>query len=98
MTGWFGFFAPKGTPRTAIGKLNAAMVKVPADPRARTRFAELGLDVAPAPWRALRDWQPFARWKSKHGGRSSRLRGFNRTSCHRMALTTAEQSTFFQRG
>lgn len=34
MTGWFGFFAPKGTPRTAIGKLNAAMVKAPADPRA----------------------------------------------------------------
>ena len=47
MTGWFGFFAPKGTPRTAIGKLNAAMVKVLADPRTRTRFAELGIDVAP---------------------------------------------------
>jgi tripartite-type tricarboxylate transporter receptor subunit TctC len=47
MTGWFGFFAPKGTPRTAIRKLNAAMVQVLADPRTRTRFAELGLDVAP---------------------------------------------------
>jgi tripartite-type tricarboxylate transporter receptor subunit TctC len=47
MTGWFGFFAPKGTPRAAIGKLNAAMVKVLADPRTRTRFAELGIDVAP---------------------------------------------------
>jgi tripartite-type tricarboxylate transporter receptor subunit TctC len=47
MTGWFGFFAPKGTPRTAIGKLNAAMVKVLADPRTHTRFAELGIDVAP---------------------------------------------------
>jgi tripartite-type tricarboxylate transporter receptor subunit TctC len=47
MTGWFGFFAPKGTPRTAIGKLNAAMVKVLADPRTRGRFAELGIDVAP---------------------------------------------------
>jgi tripartite-type tricarboxylate transporter receptor subunit TctC len=47
MTGWFGFFAPKGTPRTAIGKLSAAMVKVLADPRTRTRFAELGIDVAP---------------------------------------------------
>jgi tripartite-type tricarboxylate transporter receptor subunit TctC len=48
MTGWFGFFAPKGTPRTAIGKLNAAMVQVLADLRTRTRFAELGLDVAPS--------------------------------------------------
>jgi tripartite-type tricarboxylate transporter receptor subunit TctC len=47
MTGWFGFFAPKGTPRTAIGKLNAAMVKVLADPRTKARFAELGIDVAP---------------------------------------------------
>jgi tripartite-type tricarboxylate transporter receptor subunit TctC len=47
MTGWFGLFAPKGTPRAAIGKLNAAMVQVLADPRTRTRFAELGLDVAP---------------------------------------------------
>ena len=49
MTGWFAFFAPKGTPRTAIRKLNAAMVQVLADPRTRTRFAELGLDVAPRP-------------------------------------------------
>jgi tripartite-type tricarboxylate transporter receptor subunit TctC len=49
MTGWFGFFAPKGTPRTAIGKLNAAMVQVLADARTRTRFAELGIDVAPRP-------------------------------------------------
>ena len=47
MTGWFGFFAPKGTPRTAIEKLNAAMIQVLADPRTRTRFTELGLDVAP---------------------------------------------------
>jgi tripartite-type tricarboxylate transporter receptor subunit TctC len=47
MTGWFGFFAPKGTPRAAITKLNAAMVKVLADPRTRTRFAGLGIDVAP---------------------------------------------------
>jgi tripartite-type tricarboxylate transporter receptor subunit TctC len=47
MTGWFGFFAPKGTPRRAIGKLNAAMVKVLADPGTRTRFAELGIDVPP---------------------------------------------------
>jgi tripartite-type tricarboxylate transporter receptor subunit TctC len=47
MTGWFGLFAPKGTPRAAIRKLNAAMVKVLADPRTGTRFAELGIDVAP---------------------------------------------------
>jgi len=47
MTGWFGLFAPKGTPRAAIGELNAAMTQVLADTRTSTRFAELGIDVAP---------------------------------------------------
>jgi tripartite-type tricarboxylate transporter receptor subunit TctC len=47
MAGWFGFFAPRGTPDNAMRELNAAMVKVLADPRTRTRFAELGIDVAP---------------------------------------------------
>ena len=46
MSGWFGFFAPKGTPGDVIGKLNAAMVKVLAEPAIRARFAQLGLDVA----------------------------------------------------
>ena len=46
MSGWFGFFAPKGTPAEAMGKLNAAMVRVLADPATRARFAQLGLDVA----------------------------------------------------
>jgi tripartite-type tricarboxylate transporter receptor subunit TctC len=46
MSGWFGFFAPKSTPRDIIDKLNSAMVQVLADPAVRTRFAELGLDVA----------------------------------------------------
>jgi tripartite-type tricarboxylate transporter receptor subunit TctC len=46
MSGWFGFFAPKGTPKDNIDKLNSAMVQVLADPAVRNRFAELGLDVA----------------------------------------------------
>ena len=46
MSGWFGFFAPKGTPKDVIAKLNAAMVEALADPAVRKRFAELGLDVA----------------------------------------------------
>jgi tripartite-type tricarboxylate transporter receptor subunit TctC len=32
MSGWFGFFAPKSTPRDIIDKLNSAMVQVLADP------------------------------------------------------------------
>ena len=46
LPGWFGFFAPKGTPRDAIAKLNAAMMDALADPAVRARFSELGLDVA----------------------------------------------------
>jgi tripartite-type tricarboxylate transporter receptor subunit TctC len=46
MSGWFGFFAPKGTPKDIIAKLNGAMVQVLADPAVRARFGELGLDVA----------------------------------------------------
>src|SRR5262247_212063 len=46
MSGWFGFFAPKGTPKDVIVKLNGAMVEVLAEPAVRARFAELGLDVA----------------------------------------------------
>ena len=46
LSGWFGFFAPKGTPKDVVARLNAAMVQALADPVTRTRFAELGLDVA----------------------------------------------------
>src|SRR5262249_61868616 len=45
-SGWFGLFAPKGTPSEIIAKLNGAMVQVLADDTVRKRFAELGLDVA----------------------------------------------------
>jgi tripartite-type tricarboxylate transporter receptor subunit TctC len=47
MSGWFGFWAPKGTPKEIITKLNAAMVEALADPAVRARFTELGLDIAP---------------------------------------------------
>jgi tripartite-type tricarboxylate transporter receptor subunit TctC len=46
MSGWFGLFAPKGTPADVIAKLNGAMVQALADPGVRHRLAELGLDVA----------------------------------------------------
>ena len=46
MSGWFGFFAPKGTAKDVIAKLNGVMVQALADPAVRARFTELGLDVA----------------------------------------------------
>ena len=47
MSGWFGFWAPKGTPKDVIAKLNAATVEALSDPAIQKRFTELGLDVAP---------------------------------------------------
>jgi tripartite-type tricarboxylate transporter receptor subunit TctC len=47
MSGWFGLFAPKNTPKDVVAKLNGAMVEALADPAIKTKFAELGLDVAP---------------------------------------------------
>jgi len=46
IAGWFGFFAPKGTPKEPVARLNAAMVQALADPGVQARLAELGLDVA----------------------------------------------------
>ena len=47
MAGWFGFWAPKGTPKDIIAKLNSAMMEALADPNVKARFTDLGLDIAP---------------------------------------------------
>ena len=47
IAGWFGLYAPKGTPAGIIATLNDAMVAALEDPKVRARFAELGLDIAP---------------------------------------------------
>jgi tripartite-type tricarboxylate transporter receptor subunit TctC len=44
---WLGVFAPKGTPRDIVNKLNAAITDALADPAVRPRFAALGVDVFP---------------------------------------------------
>ncbi len=42
---WYGLWAPKGTPKDVIAKLNAAAMAAQADPAVRKRFADLGLEV-----------------------------------------------------
>ena len=44
---WYALWAPKGTPRDVIGKLNAAVVDASADSTMRARFADLGLEIFP---------------------------------------------------
>jgi len=44
---WFALFAPKGTPRDIVVKLNNAVSGALMDPLVRARFAELGLEMFP---------------------------------------------------
>jgi tripartite-type tricarboxylate transporter receptor subunit TctC len=44
---WYAFFAPKGTPKTIIDKLNAAVRDTLADPMARSRLGDLTQEIYP---------------------------------------------------
>ena len=44
---WYALWVPKGTPKTIIGRLNAAVVDALADPAVRTRLTDLGQEAAP---------------------------------------------------
>jgi tripartite-type tricarboxylate transporter receptor subunit TctC len=44
---WLGLFAPKGTPKDVVGKLNAAAVETLDDKAVRSRFADLGFESVP---------------------------------------------------
>jgi tripartite-type tricarboxylate transporter receptor subunit TctC len=46
-TEWSALFAPKGTPREVIGKLNAVTVETLADPEVRSRISEFGVEIFP---------------------------------------------------
>ena len=65
---WFALFAPRGTPKDIVDKLNAAAVAALQDPAVRKRMEELGLDVPtveemkPAAFAAFQKAE-FDRWK-----------------------------------
>jgi tripartite-type tricarboxylate transporter receptor subunit TctC len=44
-TSWGALFAPKGTPKDIVGRLNAAAVEAVADPVVRSRFTDLGFEI-----------------------------------------------------
>jgi tripartite-type tricarboxylate transporter receptor subunit TctC len=44
---WYALFAPKGTPKEIIDRLNAVTMQGLADPAARSRIVSLGMDIYP---------------------------------------------------
>jgi len=47
LASWHGIWAPKGTPKDIIAKLNATVVDALTDPAVHKRVAELGAEIAP---------------------------------------------------
>ena len=63
---WNGVAAPAKTPRTVIERLNREVNAALADPTARKRLSDLGVDVHPGTPEALRDLlvSEIAKWKA----------------------------------
>ena len=56
---WHGVYAPKGTPKEALDRLNAALRSALKDPDVAARFADLGAVIVPESKQtpaALREW------------------------------------------
>ena len=56
---WHGVYAPKGTPREALDKVNGALRAALRDPDVASRFADLGVQIVPESKQTpagLRDW------------------------------------------
>ena len=67
MSLWSGLWAPRGTPKDIVAKLNAAALDALRDPATRKQLENLGLQMPPkdklSP-QALGDWQKaeIAKW------------------------------------
>jgi tripartite-type tricarboxylate transporter receptor subunit TctC len=44
---WYGLFAPRGTPREIVAKLNAAAVEALGDPAVQSQLTDIGAEVFP---------------------------------------------------
>ena len=47
VTFWFGLWAPKGTPKPIVARLNAAVIEAFADPTVQRRYADFGTEIPP---------------------------------------------------
>ena len=90
MSGWFGFFAPKGTPKDVIAKLNGAMTQALADPAVQGASSPSSASTSRRASSRRRKGSPRSRRpRSRSGGRSSRppTSRANRRSIDKRLLT-----------
>ena len=66
MTLWNGLWVPKGTPREAVTRLNAAVVEALADPAVKSRLIDLGLEI---PERDQLTPEALAAWHKAEAGK-----------------------------
>ncbi len=64
LSGWIALFAPAGTPKAIVDKLNAEVAKALQLPDVRARLTGLGADPAPMPVADFANWsrQEVAKW------------------------------------
>ncbi len=64
MSGWIALYAPAGTPKAVVARLNAEVTKVLQLPEVRQRFLDLGADPSPLPVADFTIWahQEVAKW------------------------------------
>ena len=81
VSNWTALWAPKGTPKDVIAKLNAAVVDALADPTVRARLADLGQEIPRASSRRRRRSRAYPKGRDREvvadhqgGGHQSRMR------------------------
>lgn len=64
MSGWIALYAPAGTPKAVVARLNAEVTKVLQLPEVRQRFLDLGADPSPLPVADFTTWahQEVVKW------------------------------------
>jgi tripartite-type tricarboxylate transporter receptor subunit TctC len=66
MTLWNGLWVPKGTPKEAVNRLNAAVVEALTDPAVKSRLVDLGLEI---PDRAQLTPEALGAWHKAEAGK-----------------------------
>ena len=64
LSGWIALFAPAGTPRPIVDKLNAEVAKALASPEVRSKLLDLGAEPSPMPVAEFTTWvqQEVNKW------------------------------------